>query len=95
LRRSISPVLNAGDSCGANWPQPITSKGKIMNPATAAILFHDFCSPGEVRKVLRIGRNATYNAIKSGDIPSFKIGGVIKVPTSWVRTKLGITTEAE
>jgi hypothetical protein len=60
-----------------------------MNPATAAILDYDFCSPSEVRQILRTGRNATYNAIKSGDIPSFRIGGVIKVPTTWVRTKLG------
>lgn len=61
-----------------------------MNPATAAILDYDFCSPTEVRQILRTGRNATYNAIKSGNIPSFRIGGVIKVPTTWVRTKLGI-----
>jgi hypothetical protein len=53
--------------------------GKIMNQATAAILDYDFCSPSEVRQIHRTGRNATYNAIKSGNIPSFRIGGVIKV----------------
>jgi hypothetical protein len=61
-----------------------------MNAATAAILDYDFCSPSEVRQILRTGRNATYNAIKTGDIPSFRIGGVIKVPTTWLRAKLGI-----
>ena len=61
-----------------------------MNDATAAILSHAFCSPGEVRQVLRTGRNATYNAIKSGDIPHTKIGGVIKVPVAWLRTAAGI-----
>jgi hypothetical protein len=74
--------------------EPDHLKGKIMNDATAAILDHDFCSPGEARRILRTGRNATYNAIKSGDIPSFRIGGVIKVPTSWIKLKIGPTTEA-
>lgn len=64
-----------------------------MNPATAAILFHDTCSPGEARIVLRSGRNSTYNAIKSGAIPSFRVGNNIKIPTSWLRAKLGVPTE--
>jgi hypothetical protein len=53
--------------------------------ATAVIFSHTFCSPREVRQVLRTSRNATYNAIKSGDIQHTKIGGVIKVPVAWLR----------
>jgi hypothetical protein len=61
-----------------------------MNPVTAAILFHDTCSPQELRRILRSGRNSTYNAIASGTIPSFRVGNNIKIPTSWLREKLGI-----
>jgi hypothetical protein len=64
-----------------------------MNDATAAILFHDTCSPSEVRRILRSGRNSTYNAIAAGEIPSFRVGNNIKIPTSWLRAKLGIATE--
>ncbi len=56
-----------------------------MSPATAAILNYDFCSPTEARAVLRIGRNCVYSAIRNGDIPSVTIGGVIKVPVSWIK----------
>jgi hypothetical protein len=65
-----------------------------MNDATAAILFHDTCSPQELRRVLRSGRNSTYNAIAAGEIPSFRVGNNIKIPTSWLREKLGLTQEA-
>jgi hypothetical protein len=65
-----------------------------MNAATAAILANQFCSPTEARRILRIGRNAVYNAIRDGEVPSLRIGGVIKVPTSWLKTQAGIT-EAE
>jgi hypothetical protein len=61
-----------------------------MNPATTAILFHDTCTPQELQRILRSGRNSTYNAIKSGAIPSFRIGNNIKIPTSWLRQILGI-----
>lgn len=41
-------------------------------------------------KAFGIGRNAAYEACKSGDIPSVKIGGRICVPTSALRKMLGI-----
>jgi hypothetical protein len=65
-----------------------------MNDATAAILFHDTCSPQEVRRILRSGKNSTYNAIKSGAIPSFRVGNNLKIPTRWLRAKLGIQDAA-
>jgi hypothetical protein len=58
--------------------------------ATAAILSQTFCSPREARQVLRTSRNATYNAIKSKDIPSVRVGGVIKIPVAWLRNAAGI-----
>jgi hypothetical protein len=65
-----------------------------MNDATAAILSYDTCSPNELRRILRSGRNSTYNAIAAGEIPSFRVGNNIKIPTSWLREKLGILDAA-
>ena len=42
----------------------------------------------EVTKILGIGRNGAYAAIKRGDIPSIKIGRRILVPTASVRAML-------
>ena len=61
-----------------------------MNDVTSTILSHVFCSPTEAQQVLRLGRSATYKAIRSKDIPSLTIGGVIKVPVAWLRTAAGI-----
>jgi hypothetical protein len=65
-------------------------KSQSMSPATAAILNHDFCSPNEARAILRIGRNCVYAAIRDGSIPHVKIGGVLKVPVSWLKKHAGI-----
>ena len=59
-----------------------------MNANTATILSNDTCTPQEIRRVLRSGKSAVYDAIKSGEIPSFRIGGTIKIPTSWLAAKL-------
>jgi hypothetical protein len=37
-----------------------------------------------------LSRNPAYTAVKTGEIPSIKIGGRIVVPTSQVRRMLGI-----
>src|SRR4030081_2513182 len=78
--------VNAGNSYGAIQAIRITQqKATAMNDATAAILLHDTCSPQELRRIMRSGRNSTYDAIASGAIPSFRIGQNIKIPTAWVR----------
>lgn len=38
--------------------------------------------PKEVRSFTGVGRNAVYKAIKSGELPYRKIGGVIFIPKS-------------
>jgi hypothetical protein len=61
----------------------------------ATILSNPALTPAEVRQLLRLGRNATYNAIRSGDIPSCKFNGSYRVPTVWMRKALGLPeTEA-
>lgn len=41
-------------------------------------------------RVLGIGKNAAYQARKAGEIPSIKIGGRYRVPTSKLREMLGL-----
>lgn len=44
--------------------------------------------------ILGIGRNAAYDAVKQGSIPSIRIGGRIVVPTAPVRVMLGLEAPA-
>jgi excisionase family DNA binding protein len=41
-------------------------------------------------RALGVSRGAAYEAVKSGDIPSIKIGKRIVVPTAWVRRAMMI-----
>lgn len=44
-------------------------------------------------RVLGIGKAAAYRAREAGDIPSIKIGGQYRVPTSKLREMLGISVQ--
>ena len=39
-----------------------------------------------------LGRNASYDAAKSGDIPTIRVGGLIRVPVAPLAEKLGLRT---
>jgi hypothetical protein len=41
-------------------------------------------------KAFGLGRNSTYAAVKSGELPSVRIGGKIAVPTAPLRKMLGL-----
>ena len=41
---------------------------------------------------LNLGRNAAYEAAKRGDIPTIKVGGLIRVPVVPLAEKLGLRT---
>jgi hypothetical protein len=45
-------------------------------------------------RALGLGRNASYEAAKRGDIPTIDIGCKKPVPTSWLRRRLGLEREA-
>lgn len=47
-------------------------------------------SVDEAAKAFNIGKNACYRAVDAGDIPSFRVGGKICVPTAPLRKMLGI-----
>jgi hypothetical protein len=65
-----------------------------MSKATAEILSNDTVTPNELRQILRAGKSACYDAIKSGQVPSFKFGGAIHIPSAWVRSVLQLTEAA-
>jgi excisionase family DNA binding protein len=65
-----------------------------MNESISAILSNAALTPTEVQRVLRSGKAAVYNSIKSGEIPSFRYGDSIRVPASWLKAKLGLTEAA-
>lgn len=39
-----------------------------------------------------LGRNASYEAAKRGDIPTVKVGGLIRVPVAPLAAQLGLKT---
>lgn len=49
-------------------------------------------TPDELYKsrVLPLGRNGIYGAVKSGDLESFRIGRAIILPTAPIRRRLGL-----
>jgi hypothetical protein len=46
------------------------------------------------RKILRIGKNASYDAAKRGDIPTIQVGGLLRVPVQLAMKKQGIIEAA-
>jgi hypothetical protein len=54
-------------------------------------LFNNLTVPVEMAgRALGLGRNSAYIAVRSGEIPSIKIGGKISVPTAPIRRMLGL-----
>ena len=45
-------------------------------------------SPVEVAKILGIGKNAVYESVKRGEIPTVGLGRTIRIPTTWVKARL-------
>ena len=41
-------------------------------------------------KMLNLSRNGTYAAAERGDIKTVRFGRLLKVPTAWLKAKLGL-----
>ncbi len=66
-----------------------------MNDTTSAILSHPTMTPRELCHVFKTGKQATYRAISRKEIPSFCVGGILRIPTAWVVAQLQLgTTQA-
>ena len=66
----------------------------LHDTALSAILAGYVVTPTEAGKFLRTGESSLLRAIKAGEIPHFRIGNNIKIPTSWLRAQLQITEAA-
>jgi len=44
--------------------------------------------------ILRLSRNATYAAAARGDIKTIQLGRLKRVPTAWLKAKLGLDESA-
>jgi hypothetical protein len=56
---------------------------KLLSGATADV-------PNVVRICYGLCRNASYAAARRGEIPTIKIGSLLKVPTAALRRQLGL-----
>ena len=75
---------------GATFGGCRPDKGITMTEQYTIDLARPTLTVPETAGVLDIGLNATYDAIKRGDIPSIRIGKSIRVPTAALRAMLGI-----
>jgi excisionase family DNA binding protein len=65
-----------------------------MDPETKKALTEKFAvGVKDASKALGTGPYAVYAGIEDGEIPSFKVGRIIRIPTAWLRRKLEIEDE--
>jgi hypothetical protein len=85
--------VNAGGL--ANQDQSNRNRTDLqMNATTATMLANDTITPDELRQILRAGKSACYDAIASGQVPHFRFGGSIHIPSAWVRSVLQLKEAA-
>jgi hypothetical protein len=48
----------------------------------------------ETGKILRLTKGATYRAAMSGEIETVRFGRLMRVPTAWIKRKLGLEDAA-
>ena len=46
--------------------------------------YPDILTPESLMKILKIGRNATYKLLQSGEIPSIRIGKQYRIPKTYL-----------
>ena len=49
----------------------------------------DFLKPAELQAILRLGKNAVYEGIRRGEIPSIRIGDRILIPRRKLESMMG------
>jgi excisionase family DNA binding protein len=64
--------------------------GKPAKAKVETLLARPTITPDELAVVLRISRNGAYDAVRRGEVDSFRVGKKIKVPTAPLRRKLGM-----
>jgi hypothetical protein len=54
------------------------------------ILARPTCSVEEFGRIFGLSKNPAYEAVKRGDVPSIRMGRLIRLPTKPLRVKLGL-----
>ncbi len=44
----------------------------------------------EFADLTQISRTSAYALLRSGEVPSVRLGGSVRIPASWVRSELGV-----
>jgi hypothetical protein len=52
-------------------------------------------SVDDLALVFETDRKLVYDEVEAKKIPSFKVGRLIRIPSAWVRQKLGISAAAQ
>jgi hypothetical protein len=48
----------------------------------------------DTAEILHLGRNSAYSAAARGEIETLQFGRLLRVPTAWLRRKLGLEPAA-
>lgn len=59
--------------------------------AVSELLRQDVLTVDEAATVLRISRNSAYEAAKTGEIPTVRVGRTLRVPGHQIRAMLGLS----
>jgi hypothetical protein len=65
-------------------------RNAMMPDDIRKILARPTCTVGEFGKIFGLSKNPAYEAVKRGDVPSIRMGRLIRVPTAPLRAKLGL-----
>jgi excisionase family DNA binding protein len=80
LEETTSRSPDADAACVANQTVPPAGETISTVPVSPFAAYPEVMTVPEVAEVLRIGRNATYELLRTGEIPHIKLGRSLRVP---------------
>jgi hypothetical protein len=66
-----------------------------MSDELKAVLSRPTCSVEDFGKIFGLSRNSAYDAVKRGDVPSIRLGRLLRIPTAALKAKLGLEPQHE
>lgn len=65
-----------------------TSPSSFLSERDLETLSAPTISVDDFGRVFGIGRSSAYAAVRSGEVPSIRVGRRVRVPSAWVRAQL-------
>lgn len=82
-RRAAKPKAKKPAPKNKPWkPQPKAAMRALMGQPAVTV--------EHAAVLLSMSRTGAYHAVRDGEIESFRVGSCIRIPSAWLRTKLGI-----